>query len=118
MNDTTFEFLGKKYNLSDLKYAQVRKTYWEHSHSERTLVEDQYGRLFHMLFEEDMRFDGREDRVDYLWILVENETDSDSLQKERLFTLSRPPYIASDETGWVAVNEAPNSRRIYESSPS
>lgn len=116
MNDTAFEFLGKKYVLSDLKYARILKTYWEHSHSERTLIEDQYGRLFHAMYEEDIRFDGGNDRVDYIWTLVENKADSDILQEEGRFTLSRPPYIAADETGWVAVNETPNSRKIYESS--
>ena len=105
MGTTNFKFLGKLYSLNDLKFASVRKTYWEESHSERTLIQDKYGRLFHFLLEEDIRFDGGPDRVDYIWILVENEKDSDTLKDKHRLTITRPPYIVADESGWFRVVE-------------
>ena len=105
MNDTEFTFLGDSYSISILLQAQVLKTYWETSHSECKLVKDKYGRLFHYRFDEEMRFDDRPDRKDYLWVLVTDEKDSDSLIKFTNLSLLRPPYIAADETGWIGVHE-------------
>jgi hypothetical protein len=104
MNYTEFTFLGNTYTLPVLLKAQVLKTYWETSHSERSLVRDVYGRLFHYRFDEEMSFDDRPDRLDYLWVLVTDEKDSDSLIELNNLSLLREPYIAADENGWVGVN--------------
>lgn len=108
MKPTSFYFQGRHYSLPDLLRAKVRKNYWIHSHSERCLVEDDNGNLFHYMFEEDMRFDGRPDRQDHLWVLVRDEADSNQLATMDRMELLRPPYIAADETGWVAVYDSHN----------
>lgn len=105
MTNTEFTFLGNAYSIPSLLKTQVLKTYWETSHSERKLVRDKYGRLFHYRFDEEMSFDDRPDREDYLWVLVTDEKDSDSLTELNNLSLLRPPYIAADETGWVGVHE-------------
>ncbi len=105
MTDTKFKFLDNTYFHLTLLQAQVLKTYWETSHSERKLVKDKYGRLFHYRFDEEMSFNDRPDRIDYLWVLVTDEKDSDSLIEVNNLSLLRPPYIAADETGWVGVHE-------------
>ena len=105
MIKTEFAFLGNSYSILILLQAQVLKTYWETSHSERKLVCDRYGRLFHYRLDEEMSFDDRPDREDYLWVLVTDEKDSDSLIKLSNLSLLRPPYIAADENGWVGVHE-------------
>ena len=109
MNSPEFTFLGNTYTLPVLLKAQVLKTYWATSHSERKLVRDKYGRLFHYRFDEEMSFDDRPDREDYLWVLVTNEKDSDALTKVTNLGLLRPPYIAADENGWVGVHELPQT---------
>jgi hypothetical protein len=105
MTNNEFIFLNNTYTIPTLLKAQVLKTYWETSHSERKLVRDKYGRLFHYRFDEEMSFDDRSDRLDYLWVLVTDEKDSDSLIELNNLSLLREPYIAADETGWVGVHE-------------
>ena len=105
MTKTEFAFLGNIYSIPSLLKAQVLKTYWETSHSERKLIRDKYGRLFHYRFDEEMSFDDRPDREDYLWVLVIDQKDSDSLESFSNLQLLRPPYIATDENGWVGVHE-------------
>ena len=104
MTNPEFQFLGNAYSLLTLFEAETLKTYWETSHSERSLVRDMYGRLFHYRFDEEMSFDDRPDREDYLWVLVTDEKDSDALTKVTNLGLLRPPYIAADENGWVGIN--------------
>jgi hypothetical protein len=107
MTNTEFTFLGNAYSISSLLKAQVIKTYWASSHSERKLIRDNYGRLFHYRFDEEMSFDDRPDREDYLWVLVTDQKDSDSLIELNNLSLLREPYIAADENGWVGVHETP-----------
>ena len=104
MTNPEFQFLGNAYSLLTLFEAETLKTYWETSHSERSLVRDMYGRLFHYRFDEEMSFDDRPDREDYLWVLVTDEKDSDALTNVTNLGLLRPPYIAADENGWVGIN--------------
>jgi len=52
-----------------------------------------------------MRFDDRPDREDYLWVLVENEQDSDSLSSQSGLSLLHSPFIAADETEWFNVED-------------
>lgn len=106
MNNDTFTFFNKEYTLSLLQQTKVLKTYWDRSHSKRCLVQDKYGSLFHYGFEEEMRFGGDDDREDYLWIAVADEQESDALSQLSGLSLLRPPYIASDKTGWVGVHES------------
>ena len=105
MTNSEFIFLSKTYTFSTLRKAQVLKTYWETSRSERKLVKDSYGRLFHYRYDEEMQFGGGADREDYLWVLVQSEADSDFLATQSNLSLLCPPYIAADETGWVGVHE-------------
>ena len=105
MPHSEFTFLNKTYTISTLQNAQVLKTYSEISHSERKLIKDSYGRFFHYRYHEEMRFGGNDDREDYLWVLVENEADSDFLATQSRLLVLRPPYITADETGWVGVKE-------------
>lgn len=101
-----FEFLNSKYSISILESAGDIKTYWDEYHSVRKLVQDCYGRLFHYRYDEEMNFDGGDDRVDILWILVADEKDSDELSNNSSsLSLLREPYVAADETGWVAAHE-------------
>ena len=104
MTNAEFQFLNNDYSLLILFQAKTLKTYWATSHSERSLVRDKYGRLFHYRFDEEMSFDDRPDREDYLWVLVADEKDSDSLIELNNLSLLREPYIAADENGWVGVN--------------
>jgi hypothetical protein len=105
MNHTEFTFLGNTYTLPTLLKAQVLQIYWESSHSECKLVRDKYGRLFHYRYDEEMSFDDRPDREEYLWVLVTDEKDSDSLLTLSSLSVLRAPYIAADENGWVGIHE-------------
>lgn len=100
-----FEFLGNTYSYSQLNSSSKKKEYWNSYHSERYLVEDMYGRLFHYRYDEKMNFDGGADRVDILWTFVTDENDSDQLAEVRMLSLLREPYVAGDETGWMAAHE-------------
>jgi hypothetical protein len=103
--NSKFEFLGNTYSFSQLNSSDKKKEYWNSYHSERYLVEDKYGRLFHYRYDEEMNFDGGPDRVDILWTSVTDEKDSDQLTEVRMLSLLREPYIAGDETDWLAAHE-------------
>ncbi len=103
--NTKFEFLGNTYSLSQLNDSSIKKKYWDSNHSERYLVEDMYGRLFHYRYDEEMSFNGGSDRVDILWTLVTDEQDSDLLKVVGNLFLLREPYVAGDGTGWMAAHE-------------
>ena len=105
MPNSEFIFLNKTYTFNTLHNAQVLKTYSKTSHSERKLVKDSYGRLFHYRYDEEMRFGSDDDREDYLWVLVVNEADSDFLATQSRLSVLRPPYITADETYRVGVKE-------------
>lgn len=99
-----FEFLGNTYSYNQLTSSRTIKEYWASYHSERYLIEDKYNRLFHYRYDEEMNFNGGEDWVDILWTFVKNEIDSDSLTNVSNLSLLREPYIAADETGWMAAH--------------
>ena len=101
----SFTFQAKPYSFSTLMRAKTLKVYWERDKSERRLIVDEYGRLFHYSYEEEMRFDDRPDRQDYLWVLVENEEDSDNLSSYSGLSLLRSPFIAADEADWFNVED-------------
>ena len=100
-----FEFLGDTYSYQLLDSSATIKVYWDNSDSERKLVQDKYGRLFHYRYDEEMNFNGGDDRVDILWTLVTDEKDSDNLSQQGGLSLLREPYVASAETNWVAAHE-------------
>ena len=52
-----------------------------------------------------MNFDGGPDREDILWTLVADENDSEHLTHEGNMSLLREPFVATDETNWVAAHE-------------
>lgn len=103
--NSDFEFLGDTYSYGLLNSAETVKVYWESYHSKRSLEKDKYGRLFHYRYDEEMNFDGGDDREDILWTLVANEADSDELSQKSGLSLLREPYVASAETNWVAAHE-------------
>lgn len=103
--DSNFEFLGDVYSFGLLKSSVTVKVYWKDNRSERMLVRDKFGRLFHYRYDEEMNFDGGDDREDILWTLVANETDSDVFSQKGGLGLLREPYVASAETNWVAAHE-------------
>ena len=101
----SFTFQVKPYSFSTLMHAKTLKMYWERDKSERKLIIDEYGRLFHYSYEEEMRFEDSPDREDYLWVLVADEEDSDSLTSQSGLSLLRTPFIAADETEWFNVED-------------
>lgn len=103
--NSNFEFLGAIYSYNLLNFSETIKVYWENYHSKRSLVKDKYGRLFHYRYDEEMNFDGGDDREDILWTFVTNEDDSDALSKKGGVGLLREPYVASAETNWMAAHE-------------
>jgi hypothetical protein len=100
-----FEFLGNTYSYHLLEISETIKVYWDRSDSERKLVKDRYCRLFHYRYDEEMNFNGGDDRVDILWTLVADEKDSDDLSTQGGLSLLREPYVASAETNWVSAHE-------------
>lgn len=100
-----FEFLGDTYSYALLDSSEVLKVYWSSYHSERQLIKDKYGRLFHYRYDEEMNFDGDDDREDILWTRVADEADSDELSQKGGLGLLREPYVASAENNWVAAHE-------------
>ena len=101
----SFTFQDKPFSFSTLMHAKTLKVYWERDKSERKLIIDEYGRLFHFSYEEEMQFDDRPDREDYLWVKVESELDSDRLSSCFGLSLLRSPFIAASETDWFNVEE-------------
>jgi hypothetical protein len=104
-----FNFLNKSYSYGILNSSQEVKSYWETDHSERKLLKDKYGNLFHYCYEEEAAYGGGDDRVDILWVQVKDEKDSDTLSEKRYTSLFRDPYVVSDETNWVAAHETIDS---------
>lgn len=103
-NKSKFIFMGDTYSYELLYSSSTEKSYWYRDNSERELVQDIYGRLFHYRYDEDMRFDGP-DREDILWTFVESEEESDKLSECWGLSLLNVPFIAGDETGWMSVHE-------------
>jgi hypothetical protein len=103
--NSEFEFMGEIYSCYILMSAETVKVYWDEYHSIRELVKDKYGRLFHYRYDEEMRFDGGPDREDFLWTLVESESQSDQLSQLWSSFLLVEPFIAGDETGWMSAHE-------------
>jgi len=103
--NSNFEFLGSVYSYDLLNLSETVKVYWENYHSQRSLVKDKFGRLFHYRYDEEMNFDDGDDREDILWTFVVNEADSDELSKKGGLDLLREPFVASAETNWVAAHE-------------
>ena len=99
----SFTFRAKPYSFSTLMRARTLKVYWERDKSERKLIVDEFGRLFHYSYEEEMSFDDSPDRQDYLWVLVENEEDSDNLTSQSGLSLLRSPFVAASETDWFNI---------------
>ena len=110
--NTKFEFLGDTYSYDMLEMSDTLKVYWDNYHSERKLVKDRYGRLFHYRYDEEMNFDGGPDREDILWMLVANERDSDQLSQVGNMSLLREPFVAADEADWVAAHEYVDSKFV------
>jgi hypothetical protein len=88
-----------------LERSGTLKIYWDNYHSDRKLVKDKYNRLFHYRYDEEMNFDGDPDREDILWTFVADEKDSDRLTHVGYMSLLREPFVAADETNWVAAHE-------------
>jgi len=110
--NTEFEFMGDTYSYDLLERSSTLEVYWDKSDSYRKLVKDKYGRLFHYRYDEEMNFDGGPDREDILWTLVVDEIDSEQLTHVGNLSLLREPFVAADETNWVAAHEYVDKRFI------
>ena len=98
-----FEFLGDVYSLEILRRSEKVKVYYCEKDSEAILNRDCYGRLFFYFYDEYMGFP--EDRYDYLWALVNDETDADEFVHVYRLSRLRKPYVAYDGGDWVAAHE-------------
>ena len=107
-----FDFLGQTYSFKILDSSSVVKVYWDEYHSERKLIRDRYGRLFHYRYDEEMNFGGGSDREDFLWTFVLDEEDSDKLSEKSGLALLREPFVAADETEWTAAHEFVDSNFV------
>ena len=110
--NTEFEFMGDTYSYDMLERSSTLEVYWDKSDSYRKLVKDKYGRLFHYRYDEEMNFDGGLDREDILWTFVADEIDSKQLTHVGNMSLLREPFVAADETNWVAAHEYVDKRFI------
>ena len=110
--NTEFEFMGDTYSYDLLERSSTLEVYWDKSDSYRKLVKDKYGRLFHYRYDEEMNIDGGPDREDILWTLVVDEIDSEQLTHVGNMSLLREPFVAADETNWVAAHEYVDKRFI------
>ena len=106
-----FEFLENTYSFSVFDSAETLKVYWDNEHSKRSLIRDKYGRLFHYRYDEEMSFSGL-DRLTIVWTLVANDADSDELAGKDGMSLLRLPFVATDETNWMAAQERITSEKI------
>lgn len=106
-----FEFLENTYSFNVFNSSETLKVYWDNEHSKRSLIRDNYGRLFHYRYDEEMSFSGL-DRLDSVWTLVANEADSDELAGKDGMSLLRLPFVATDETNWMAAQERITSEKI------
>ncbi|GHT79757.1 hypothetical protein AGMMS50262_23810 [Bacteroidia bacterium] len=97
-----FEFLGDVYSVVELhQNSEMLKEYYRYSDEEAFLQCDRYGRLW--LYFYDYYSDHH--RKDYLWAVVADEADADSLVKDTRLSRLREPYIACDGEGWQAAHE-------------
>lgn len=112
-NQSNFIFMGQTYSDGILYTSKTEKVYWTGEHSERKLVKDMYGRLFHYRYDEEMRFDGP-DREDILWTFVESEEKSDELAECSGLFILNPPFIAGNETGWMCAHENVDQKYLDE----
>lgn len=113
-----FEFLGDTYSYEMLVMSKTLMVYWDNYHSDRKLVKYTYGRLFHYRYDEEMNFDGGPDREDILWTLVTEEADSEQLTHVGNLSLLREPFVAADETNWVAAHEYVDKSYVDKLNPS
>lgn len=100
-----FDFLGDVYTWIDLRHLPTIKTYVDEYHQEIKLCRDKCGRLLLYFYDEYMNFNGDDDRVDYLWVVVKDENDAEELSEAHRFSRLRVPYIAADEKGWMAAHQ-------------
>jgi hypothetical protein len=101
---SVFEFQGKEYSLSQLRRNERLKTYYADSDSEARLERDTYGRLW-VFFYDEYRLSNGDDRCDYLWKLVPDETAADEFVHVYRLSRLREPYISYDGCGWMAAHE-------------
>jgi hypothetical protein len=100
-----FEFLGDEYSVSDLWCNnETLKEYYKDSRSEAILQRDRYGRLFLFFYDEYWLSNG-DDRYDYIWAVVADEADSDSLVQVYRLSRLREPYISYDGDRFQAAHE-------------
>jgi hypothetical protein len=109
-----FGFLGNIYTRKILNQNQIVKTYERDNHHEVLLQRDKYGRLLLYFYDEEMRFDGGDDRVDHLWVFVKNKADAEKMATVGKLSRLRIPYIAGDETSWMAVHQYLNIGQVID----
>ncbi|GHT47155.1 hypothetical protein FACS189440_06860 [Bacteroidia bacterium] len=97
-----FEFLGDVYSVADLRQNnETLKEYYRYSDEEAFLQRDRYGRLWLYFYD----YYSDHERTDYLWAVVADEADADSLVKDARLSRLREPYIACDGEGWQVAHE-------------
>jgi len=100
-----FEFLGDTYSVAMLRCDNEElKLYYRDRDSEAALQRDGYGRLW-LCFYDEYTLSNGDDRYDYLWALVADETDADELVKVPRLSRLRLPYIAYDGERFQAAHE-------------
>lgn len=99
-----FEFLGDEYSRALLRENTKLKVYYKDSDSEATLQRDHYGRLF-LFFYDEYHLSNGDDRRDYLWALVADESDADEFVKVARLSRLREPYIVYDGENWLVAHE-------------
>lgn len=100
-----FEFLGDTYSSDILSRAETVKEYQRTYHSFVRLLRDQYDRLLLFFYDRYANFDGRADREDYLWVVMQDQLDADLFSYMPRFGRLRKPYIAGDEERWMAAHQ-------------
>lgn len=100
-----FEFMRNEYSWSMLQDNELVKIYYSESHSSATLEKDKYDRLLLFFWDEEWNFDGGPDREDYLWVVVEDESDADQLVEAGKLSRLRVPFIAADENNWMSAHQ-------------
>lgn len=82
--DKEFSFKGTTYTYYDLKDFDIVKTYEESSHFDRRLIHDSKNdRLFLYEFYEYVDFSGGNDEIYTTYVLVNNESEANKLNKEQ-----------------------------------
>jgi hypothetical protein len=95
-----FVFMGKVYSYGILRQNEEVKVYYKSNKSDAILQRDSYGRFF-LYFYDEYDFD----RVDILWVLVDNEADADKMVGAARLSRIRIPFIAADGGNWLAAEE-------------